>query len=626
MNTRGIPLDKFDILKQYFGYDVFRRGQADVIDAILRQRDLLALMPTGAGKSLCYQIPALMLDGLAVVISPLISLMKDQVEALRSSGIHAAYLNSSLARGEYADTMNRAMRGEYTILYIAPERLDRGDMQALSAALPVPLVVIDEAHCVSQWGHDFRHSYLEIALFIKQLAQRPAVAAFTATATPKVKDDIIAQLQLRDPFFITTGFDRENLYFEVQKPKDKYLALLGMVRERKDKSGIIYCATRANVEDVQRRLSDRGIPATRYHAGLTDQERRANQDDFIYDRKPVIVATNAFGMGIDKSNVAYVIHYNMPKNIESYYQEAGRAGRDGEKADCILLYSPQDVQINKGLITRGDDEYSSAAEDRIKYNLEMLKQMTFYATASDCLRGRLLSYFGEKPPPFCGNCSNCNTQFEEIDITLESRKILSCVYRLKERGRQYGKGMVADILLGVDNQKIRQARLNTLSTYGIMDGDGAYRVRLIIDELERHGFLAASGGNYPVLSLCEKCRSLLRGEQNFTMMLPREAGPGPGALFAAKKRPAADPALLAKLKELRFQTAREEAVPAYIIFTDAALLDMCAKRPRTEEQFLDVSGVGEAKLKRYGGIFLRAIRDFSADRPEESAPPRPDLS
>jgi ATP-dependent DNA helicase RecQ len=618
LNTKGIALDKSVILKQYFGYEHFRRGQEEVIDAIIARRDLLALMPTGAGKSLCYQIPALMLDGLVVVISPLISLMKDQVEALHSEGIHAAFLNSSLSRSEYADTMNRAMRGEYTILYIAPERLDHRDMHAVSAVLPVPLVVIDEAHCVSQWGHDFRHSYLEIAQFIKKLATRPTVAAFTATATPRVTDDIIRHLELDNHFFISTGFDRSNLYFEVQKPNDKYMTLLNLVREREGKSGIIYCATRANVEDIQRRLSDRGIQATRYHAGLSDVERHVNQDDFIFDRKPVIVATNAFGMGIDKSNVSYVIHYNMPKNLESYYQEAGRAGRDGEKADCILLYSPQDVQINKSLITRGAGEFHQS-EDHIANNLELLKQMTFYATVGDCLRNRMLSYFGEKPPSYCGNCSNCNTQFDEIDITREAQKIVSCVYRLKERGRQFGKTMVTDILLGRSLQKIRQLKLDSLSTFGIMSDSDNHLIRLIIDELEQKGYLLSSGGDYPVLLPGGKSHALLKGE-SVTMMLPREKDPAQSKkpLFAARpaagrmdpRRQADNMALFEKLKILRSGLAREEGIPAYIIFSDAALLDMCVKRPKNPKEFLGVSGVGEVKCKRYSGAFLQAIDGF----------------
>jgi ATP-dependent DNA helicase RecQ len=622
--------DKAGVLKQYFGYGAFRPGQEEVIDALLEGRDVLAVMPTGGGKSLCYQIPALLLPGLTLVISPLISLMKDQVEALRSSGVRSAFLNSALSRPDYADTMNRALRGEYAILYVAPERLSGEDLRQLSSALPISLVVIDEAHCVSQWGHDFRTSYLDIALFIDGLAVRPPVAAFTATATPKVQEDIRRLLKLAEALSVSTGFNRPNLYFEVQKPKDKYLALLECLRARRDKSGIIYCATRNAVEDVHRRLADRDFPVTRYHAGLSDGERYENQDDFIYDRKPIMVATNAFGMGIDKSNVSYVIHYNMPKNIESYYQEAGRAGRDGEAADCILLYSPQDVRINQFLIDKGGEDEIRDPAIRA-HNEKLLKQMTFYATTTDCFRSRLLSYFGEDPPAFCGNCSNCATEFEEADFTLEAQKILSCVYRLGERGRSYGKSMVAEILRGGKSEKLLGAGLDSLSTYGIMADTDSHRLRLIIDELVRQQYIKAEG-EYPVLLLAEKSRSVLRGEARVTMLLPKADAPESGAV--AGRRGAAgqsgvepgrqellpveagrpprvdDEALLARLKETRTALAKEASVPAYVVFSDATLRDMCVKLPVTGEKFLEVSGVGETKLKRYGETFMEVIRAF----------------
>ncbi|MDR0709906.1 MAG: RecQ family ATP-dependent DNA helicase, partial [Spirochaetaceae bacterium] len=424
--------DKLSLLKNSFGYTGFRPGQEAVIDALLAGKDTLAVMPTGAGKSLCYQIPALMLDGLTVVISPLISLMKDQVDALEDAGIPAAFLNSSLSQNEYNNTVSRVTEGKINILYIAPERLQRGLPSRLTASQNISLVVIDEAHCISQWGHDFRPSYLSITGFISQLPKRPTVAAFTATATGRVREDIIRILDLSDPFTLVTGFNRENLYFGVFRPRDKFQALLEILRERPGKSGIIYCATRKTVEELSRALNSRGFSTTRYHAGLDDTERHKNQDDFIYDRKTVMAATNAFGMGINKSNVSFVIHYNMPKNIESYYQEAGRAGRDGEQADCILLYSPQDVHLNRYLITNSRDEETERDEALIEHNLELLREMTFYATSRDCLRSRLLSYFGESAPHYCGNCSNCNTEFAETDITVPVQKILSCVYRIEQ--------------------------------------------------------------------------------------------------------------------------------------------------------------------------------------------------
>jgi ATP-dependent DNA helicase RecQ len=526
-------LNKADILKNYFGYTRFRPGQAELIDAILAGRDVLAVMPTGAGKSLCYQIPALLLEGLTLVISPLISLMKDQVAALRNAGVPAAFLNSSLGPGEYTDTIFRAAAGEYKILYIAPERLGRGGLPvqfAEAAGLPgISLVVIDEAHCVSQWGHDFRPSYLEITAFIRQLAARPITAAFTATATGKVREDIARSLALNDPYALTTGFDRGNLYFEVQKPKDRMGALLECLAPRRGKSGIIYCSTRKTVEEVCRALTMRGFAATRYHAGLDDRERRENQDDFICDRKPVMVATNAFGMGIDKSCVSFVIHYNMPKNIESYYQEAGRAGRDGEKADCILLYSPQDVRINTFLINNSQDDEGIKDQARVDHNLALLKEMTFYATTSDCLRSRLLAYFGESGPACCGNCSNCNTVFEETDVTIPARKIISCVYRLKERGRAFGKTMVISILRGAKSEKIRTSHCDTLSTYGIMADTDSHRIRQVMDHLIAEQYLGLEGDEYPVLALRPKYREAFGEEKALRMMLPATARGGMAA-------------------------------------------------------------------------------------------------
>jgi ATP-dependent DNA helicase RecQ len=626
--------DKFALLKRYFGYTAFRPGQAELIDAVLSGRDVLGVMPTGAGKSLCYQIPALMLEGLTVVISPLISLMKDQVSALREAGVPAACLNSSLSHAEYGQTMARIFSGELKLLYLAPERLQKAETRSLAEARPIPLVVVDEAHCVSQWGHDFRPSYLHIAEFIGGVKPRPLTAAFTATATPRVREDIKrllspaasapapAEEPAREFFTLTTGFDRANLYFEVQRPRDRQAALFACLAGRKGKSGIVYCATRKTVEEIHRLLLARGYAAARYHAGLDDDERRRNQEDFLYDRCTLMVATNAFGMGIDKSNVSFVIHYNMPKNIESYYQEAGRAGRDGEKADCILLYSPQDVRINTYLITNSANEEEKREEGQIAHNLELLKQMTFYAATSDCLRGYFLSYFGEAAPHYCGNCSNCLTRYENADVTLEARKILSCVYRLKERGRLLGKTMVANILRGSRDRKILDAGLDTLSTWGIMANSPVRRIRFIIDYLIDRGYLRLQGEEYPVLSLSPRFREIITGQTPLSLMLPREPGiPREPELPNAPAKPSGtapeagedDEVLFARLKELRKDIAREAKVPAYIVFSDAALRDMCRKRPGNPSRFLEVSGVGPAKLEKYGDAFIALIRAYPGE-------------
>ncbi|GHU12234.1 DNA helicase RecQ [Spirochaetia bacterium] len=572
-------------------------------------------MPTGAGKSLCYQIPALLLPGMTIVISPLISLMKDQVQALREAGCGAVFLNSSLSAAEYGKTMEQINNGGVKLLYIAPERLQKTDAARFTGG--VPLVVVDEAHCVSQWGHDFRPGYLDISGFIKNIRPRPVTAAFTATATVQVRKDIEQLLALEQPFTVNTGFDRPNLYFEVQKPPDKKAALLECLAKWKDSSGIVYCATRKAVEEVHAFLLRRGFSAARYHAGLEDDERRKNQDDFLYDRKTVMVATNAFGMGIDKSNVSFVIHYNMPKNIESYYQEAGRAGRDGAPADCVLLYSGQDVRINEFLITHNEDNQATDAELEA-HNLELLKQMTFYATGDRCLRGRLLSYFGETAPAYCGHCSICLTEYQETDVSLEARKIISCVYRLKERNRSFGKMMIIDILRGGKNEKIRRFGLNTLSTWGIMADTDAGRIRAILDFLVDEGALVQETGEYPVISLGVSWQDALRKERPLVMKLPKErkkSRPPEYSVEPAGKNAmptiAFDNALFNKLRELRKELASKEGVPAYAVFSDASLRDMCRRQPDSPARFAEVSGVGAVKLEKYAGPFTALIREHT---------------
>lgn len=604
-----------DILKQYFGYSAFRPGQDALVSHILEGRDTLGIMPTGAGKSICYQVPALAFSGLTLVISPLISLMKDQVGALHESGVAAAYLNSALSAPEMREVIANAREGRYKLLYIAPERLTTPDFLDFACQTEISMVTIDEAHCISQWGQDFRPSYLKILDFLRLLPHRPLVSAFTATATAAVRDDVIRALGLRDPFVLTTGFDRPNLYFSVEQPSSKPQALLRLLAVRTGKSGIVYCATRKTVEDVCDMLRVKGLGATRYHAGLPAEERQRNQDDFLYDRAPVMVATNAFGMGIDKSNVSFVVHYNMPKNMESYYQEAGRAGRDGEAADCILLYSPQDVRTGQFLIERSheaadeqvDPETRRALIDR---DLERLRQMTFYSTTTECLRRFILQYFGESAAVSCGHCGNCDTTFEEIDATVDAQKILSCIYRLDERRLHFGKAIVSSVLCGGKTEKIEQFGLDTLSTYGIMQDATAARVRQLIDVLLERGYLLSDPERFNALFLTASGNALMRGRDTFVIKLPREKRAAPAKGGKGGAAIAGDEALFDRLRAVRARLAEQAHVPPYVIFSNATLADMAARQPITEFEFLEVRGVGEAKANRYGEIFLEEIKSY----------------
>ncbi|MBQ9117347.1 MAG: RecQ family ATP-dependent DNA helicase, partial [Clostridia bacterium] len=446
MERNCYVVDKKTILKEYFGHSEFRQGQEAVVDAIMSGRDALCVMPTGAGKSVCYQVPALAFSGITLVISPLISLMKDQVNALTQNGIRAAYLNSSLTFSQYARVIDNIRRGTYKIIYVAPERLEVPDFIDACRYIKVDLLAVDEAHCISQWGQDFRPGYLRIADFVDSLGYRPVIAAFTATATAEVKDDIEYSLKLVDPFRITTGFDRPNLKFGVVRPKHKFPTLIEIIKKHRNEAGIVYCSTRKTVEEVAEGLTEIGFSAALYHAGLPDDVRKKNQEDFVYDRVNIMVATNAFGMGIDKSNVSYVVHYNMPKDVESYYQEAGRAGRDGSDAECILIYNAGDVHTNRFLIENSEPNPELTEDQQAvlrERDHERLKQMTFYSTTNACLRNFILNYFGEKSSNYCGNCSNCLTQFIDVDITVEAQKILSCI---KRTGQRFGKKMICDIL------------------------------------------------------------------------------------------------------------------------------------------------------------------------------------
>lgn len=598
--------DKLSVLKDYFGHDSFRDGQEQIVDALLDGRDALCIMPTGAGKSMCYQIPALLFDGMTIVVSPLISLMKDQVGSLVQSGVPAAYINSSLSYPQFLRVLSNVEHGKYKIIYVAPERLLTDGFLDTCKKIKISMVAVDEAHCVSQWGQDFRPSYLKIISFVESLANRPIVGAFTATATNDVKEDIKKILRLENPFEITTGFDRPNLFFGVIKSSSKDEKLIDLIRERGDRSGIVYCATRKNVESVCELLCDNGFSAARYHAGLDEYERRKNQEDFVFDRKNIMVATNAFGMGIDKSNVTYVIHYNMPKNIESYYQEAGRAGRDGGEADCILLYSPKDVRLNRFMIenSEGNDELTIEENEQIRErDFERLKYMTFYSTTNDCLRGFILRYFGGEKKAYCGKCSNCLSVHKLVDVTIDAQKIMSCIART---GQRYGKTVICDVLKGSKSEKILKAELNNQSTYGIMKEVTARHIFGTIDFLAEKEYISAENET-EVLKLLPKSRDVLFGRERLVM---KKVENSEKVVKTHRPEVPVNSDLLDALKALRKGIASKKSVPAYVIFTDATLIDMCKKCPETPDEMLEVSGVGRTKLEKFGKKFLEEIAKF----------------
>lgn len=598
--------DKLSVLKDYFGHDSFRDGQEQIVDALLDGRDALCIMPTGAGKSMCYQIPALLFDGVTIVVSPLISLMKDQVGSLVQSGVPAAYINSSLSYPQFLRVLSNVEHGKYKIIYVAPERLLTDGFLDTCKKIKISMVAVDEAHCVSQWGQDFRPSYLKIISFVESLANRPIVGAFTATATNDVKEDIKKILRLENPFEITTGFDRPNLFFGVIKSSSKDEKLIDLIRERGDRSGIVYCATRKNVESVCELLCDNGFSAARYHAGLDEYERRKNQEDFVFDRKNIMVATNAFGMEIDKSNVTYVIHYNMPKNIESYYQEAGRAGRDGGEADCILLYSPKDVRLNRFMIenSEGNDELTIEENEQIRErDFERLKYMTFYSTTNDCLRGFILRYFGGEKKAYCGKCSNCLSVHKLVDVTIDAQKIMSCIART---GQRYGKPVICDVLKGSKSEKILKAELNNQSTYGIMKEVTARHIFGTIDFLAEKEYIS-SDNETEVLKLLPKSRDVLFGRERLVM---KKVENSEKVVKTHRPEVPVNSELLDALKALRKSIASKKSVPAYVIFTDATLIDMCKKCPETPDEMLEVSGVGRTKLEKFGKQFLEEIAKF----------------
>ncbi|MGM9568380.1 MAG: DNA helicase RecQ [Clostridia bacterium] len=605
-------MDKFELLKKYFGYEQFRYPQEPIIDTVLAGKDVLGVMPTGAGKSLCYQIPALMLPGITLVISPLISLMKDQVSALIKMGIPAAYINATLTPSQTKTVLQRGREGRYKLIYVAPERLSSSDFLKLCGSVDVSLVAVDEAHCVSQWGHDFRSAYLTIPDFIHRLPKRPLMAAFTATATEEVRRDIRRLLGLRDPEIYVSGFDRPNLFFDVRRPQSKFNELLRILKDHPHESGIIYCATRKTVEEVAARLNQMGYEATRYHAGLSDRERKENQDDFLFDRKPVMAATNAFGMGIDKSNVSFVVHYNMPKNIESYYQEAGRAGRDGEPAECILLYEKKDIVINRYFIEHSTENngLDPGIRQKIRENeLKQLNEMIHYCTSDQCLRNMILQYFGETAEEPCGNCANCCHDFIVEDRTDEYFTILTCVDEVRQR---FGSTMVADILKGSRNKRIRSLNLSLLSSYGMMSDRKVSEIKKFIDDLMDQEYLFITDDEYPVIGLTEKGRDVLEGEARVAIRRREddtEDGPTKNETRPKQVLTPLDE-LYEVLRQKRNEMAEAEGIPAYVIFSNATLRDMSRKQPRTSAELLNVSGVGKVKQQRYGAVFLKVIGDF----------------
>ena len=651
-------MDAKEVLKTYFGYDSYKTGQEEIIQTILAGRDVLAVMPTGAGKSICYQVPAMILLGITIVISPLISLMQDQVKALNEAGIHAAFINSSLSEAQITEVYSRSLMGEVKILYAAPERLENSAFTEFAEQMDISMVTVDEAHCISQWGQDFRPGYLKIVDFIGQLRRRPVVSAFTATATEEVKADISRALQLREPEIVATGFDRENLYFEVEtvKKKDEYIR--AYIGKHPEDSGIVYCATRKNVDNLYGTLSAAGISVTRYHAGMTNEERKESQDDFIYDRVQVIIATNAFGMGIDKSNVRFVIHYNMPQSMENYYQEAGRAGRDGEPAKCILLFSAQDIVINRFLLDH--KEFAEANEEDIalirQQDVRRLQVMEGYCRTSGCLRNYILAYFGEKREKPCDSCGNCQREYTETDMTEAAKQVVNCVWESKGR---YGLNIILGTLLGTGRARLKELGTTEYKTYGVLKDRKRSELRLLTSQMIEEGYLCQTADRFSVIRLGNieplrdpDTRIVIRtyegaDPERQARRTDSESIDGNGTDGRSRQGNAIDSRnidgrstagmstgaaaktgneLFDRLRKLRLTIAREAGVPPYIVFSDKTLTEMSVKMPREKASMLQITGVGKVKCEKYGGRFLDAIREYLGEKPENDiGAPEPEV-
>ena len=605
-------MDIYSILKDYFGYDKFRKGQENLIKGSLEGKDVLGVMPTGGGKSLCYQLPAIIMDGITIVISPLISLMKDQVDSLSEMGISGTYINSSLSQGEFIKRVKEIRENKYKIVYIAPERLNTYGFLNLVKEINISMVAIDEAHCISQWGHDFRPSYLEIPKFIDSLDNRPVVSAYTATATKEIIEEIEKLLGLKDPLISVIGFDRPNLFYQVVKPSKKFDYLLNYLEENyTEESGIIYCATRKTVDALTNRLQEKGINAIGYHGGMYDEIRKQNQEDFIFNKRRIIVATNAFGLGIDKPDVRFVVHYNMPKNMEAYYQEAGRAGRDGEPSDCILLYSPQDIVKQKYLIQ--NSTYSTKREKHLYTNLQYLID---YCNTNKCLRNSILNYFGEEiEEENCNNCGNCLSKSEMVDITIEAQKILSCIYRVRER---FGITVIVQVLRGSKSKRILNLGLDKLSTYGIMKEYTEAAIKEMIMVLISMDYIHMTADKYPVLRLTPKSALVLRGEVKVyhkkdlieKKQLDKRKSKIRKTLDLEYIDKNYDENLFQELRNLRYEIAEKNAMAPFIIFHDSSLKEMATYFPKNKEEFLKVKGVGLKKYESYGEQFIEIIRDY----------------